>query len=176
MKSNYFNAESVVKAVLLKAETKKFDVKINLNGKTYLAGVTTRNGEELADSYDFSRLPKDLSDEQIEEITDKISETFDDFSMDKSKHIRDDQKEIDHFYKGLKFFDDTIKEYRQLSTNEHIEACKANLAKSIRDDIVNTVSDEDFGKFRYFFLKDVPTFEDMKDTVNQLIEYKQLKK
>lgn len=168
MKSNYyFNAESIVKAVLLKSETKTFDVTIRINGKTYHV-PTTYNVVDDAINLNFAELPE-LPDKEYQVICDKITDAV----IDERK---EPQEKTEHFFEGLKFFDDTIKEYRQLSTSEHIEACKANLAKSIRDDIVNTVSDEDFGKFRYFFLKDVPTFEDMKDTVNQLIEYKQLKK
>lgn len=169
MKSNYLSASTIVEAILLKEDCRKFDVKINLNGTTYLAGVTTRNGEELADSYDFSRLPKDLSDEQIEEISDIISETLDDFSMDKSKHIRDDEEEIKHFYKGLKFFDDALEGAKNVPSPTESELKETTLRLVLRK-----VESKDLELFRWYLSLKEPTLSDISMVLEQLNDYHKL--
>jgi ribosomal protein S13 len=163
MKSNYLSASTIVEAILLKEDCRKFDVKINLNGTTYLAGVTTRNGEELADSYDFSRLPKDLSDEQIEEITDKISETLDDFSMEKSKHIRDNKDEIDNFYKGLRFFDNTLEEAKNIPSPTKTELKETTLRM-----ILEKVDASELELFKWYLKLKEPTLSDISMAIEQL--------
>lgn len=175
--SNYVNvANAVVTAVLLKSETKHYDVKLTFNGKSYhIVPVTVHTGEKSITHYDFRKLP-DLTDEQSEQLMEKVAEVIDDFSLEKSKHIRDDQKEIDHFYKSLKFFDDALKESKNIPTDEQFEECRANLAMSVRQDIATAVPDKDFNKFRYFFLLDEPTFAEMASVLRDLLEYKQLKK
>jgi hypothetical protein len=175
--SNYVNvAETIVSAVLLKSETKHYDVKLTFNGKNYyIIPVTTHAGEKSITHYDFSRLP-DLTDEQSEQLMAKIAEVIDDFSLEKSKHIRDNKDEINHFYEGLKFFDDALKESKNIPTDEEFEECRENLAMSVRQDIAKAVPDKDFDKFRYFFLLDNPTFEEMASVLRDLLEYKQLNK
>jgi hypothetical protein len=170
--TNYINvADTIVSAVLLKSETKHYDVKLSFNGKIYhIVPVTVHTGEKSDTHYDFSKLPN-LTDEQSEQLMEKITEVIDDFSLEKSKHIRDDQKEIDHFYKGLKFFDDALKESKNIPTDEQFEECRENLAMSVRMDIAKSVPDKDFDKFRYFFLLDEPTFAEMASVLEELSNY-----
>jgi hypothetical protein len=170
--SNYVNvAETIISAVLLKSETKHYDVKLTFDGKTYhIIPVTSQTGEKSTNHFDFGKLP-DLTDEQSEQLMEKITEVIDDFSLEKSKHIRDDQKEIDHFYKGLKFFDDALKESKNIPTDEEFEECRENLAMSVRMDIAKSVPDKDFDKFRYFFLLDEPTFAEMASVLEELSNY-----
>lgn len=169
MKSNYLSASTIVKSVLLKAETKTFDVKIRIKGETYLVGVTTKSSDELIENFDFSHLPNDLTDEQIEEITDKISETLNDFSMDKSKHIRDDQKEIDHFYKGLKVFDNTLEEPKNVPSPTESELKETTLRLVLRK-----VESKDLELFRWYLSLKEPTLSEISMVLEQLNDYHKL--
>jgi hypothetical protein len=170
--SNYVNvAETIISAVLLKSETKHYDVKLTFNGKNYyIVPVTTHTGEKSTNHFDFSKLP-DLTDEQTEQLMAKIAEVIDDFSLEKSKHIRDDQKEIDHFYEGLKFFDDALKESKNVPTDEEFEEYRVKFAMAVRQNISASVPDKDFDKFRYFFLLDEPTFAEMASVLEELSNY-----
>ena len=170
--TNYINvANAVVTAVLLKSETKHYEVKLTFGGKNYyIVPVTTHTGQKSTTHYDFSKLP-DLTDEQTEQLMEKVAEVIDDFSLEKSKHIRDKKDEIDHFYEGLKFFDDALKESKNVPTDEQFEECRANLAMSVRQDIATAVPDKDFDKFRYFFLLDEPTFAEMASVLEELSNY-----
>jgi hypothetical protein len=74
--SNYINvAETIVSAVLLKSETKHYDVKLTFNGKNYyIVPVTVHTGEKSITHYDFSKLP-DLTDEQSEQLMEKLQKS-----------------------------------------------------------------------------------------------------
>ena len=108
-------------------------------------------------------MPKDLSDEQIEEITDKISETLDDFSMDKSKHIRDDEEEIKHFYKGLKFFDDALEKAKNVPSPTESELKETTLRM-----ILEKVDASDLELFKWYLKLKEPTLSDISMAIEQL--------
>jgi ribosomal protein S13 len=163
MKNEYFNAESIVKSVLLKAETKTFDVKIDLNGKTYLVGVTTKSSDELIENFDFSHLPNDLTDEQIEEIADKVMEAVSGFPTDGStKHY--DQEELKKFYQGLAFFDYTRKD-------KPVSPATKDLANSVRTWIIENVDNDDMEQYRWWLNIKHPSIEDIAKILNELADY-----
>lgn len=162
MKSNYINAESVIKAVLLKAETKTFDVTIKIDGKTFLVGATTKSSDELIENFDFSRLPNDLTDEQLDDIADKVMEAVSGFPTDgTAKHY--DQEELKKFYQGLAFFDYALKEPSQTKTE---------LKETTLRMILKKVDASDLELFKWYLSLKEPTLSDISMAIEQLNDYK----
>lgn len=163
MKTSYINAESIVKSVLLKAETKTFDVKIRIKGETYLVGVTTKSSDELIENFDFSHLPNDLTDEQIEEIADKVMEAVSGFPTDGTAKPYD-REELKKFYQGLAFFEYDRKE-------KPISQATKDLANSVRSWIIENVDNDDIEQYRWWLNINQPSIEDIAKIMDELKDY-----
>ena len=162
--SNYVNvAETIISAVLLKSDTKHYDVKLTFDGKTYhIIPVTSQTGEKSTNHFDFGKLP-DLTDEQSEQLMEKVAEVIDDFSLEKSKHIRDNKDEIDNFYKGLRFFDNTLEEAKNIPSPTKTELKETTLRM-----ILEKVDASELELFKWYLKLKEPTLSDISMAIEQL--------
>jgi hypothetical protein len=156
MKSNYFNATKIVEVILNDA-IKTFDVTIRINGETYHV-PTTYNVVDDAINLNFAELPE-LPDKEYQVICDKITDAV----IDERK---EPQEEIKHFYKGLKFFDDALKESKNIPTPTESELKETTLRM-----ILEKVDASDLELFRWYLSLKEPSLSDISMAIEQLNDY-----